>query len=125
MINTEQIGTSEAETKLLIELQKRGLNKGLMYQYAIALDEKKYGVKFTVVDFYYPYLGLAIYLDGEPHEKLAHSEKDNLIDKALEDIGIRVLRFSHETPITISRVKEIVDAIEKEVKKDGLYFLFP
>jgi len=121
MISTEQIGTSEAETKLLIELQKRGLNKGLMYQYAIALDEKKYGVKFTVIDFYYPYLGLAIYLDGEPHERLVHSEKDNLIDKALEDIGIRVLRFSHETPITISRVKEIADAIEKILRESVLY----
>jgi len=123
MISTSEVGTSEAETKILLELQRRKLNIGLKYQFPIRLNEEKYGIPFTIADFYYPCINLAIFLDGEPHEKRARFQKDEKIDEALKEKGIRVLRFSYETPISDTCVKEIVDTIEKILDKSLIYYI--
>ena len=47
-----------------------------------------------IVDFYCPKANLVIELDGGQHYSEAARRKDDLRDKYLENVGLRVLRFS-------------------------------
>ncbi len=47
-----------------------------------------------IVDFYCPKGNLVVELDGGQHYSEEGKRKDNLRDSCLEDMGLRVLRFS-------------------------------
>ena len=49
-----------------------------------------------IVDFYCHKVGLVIELDGNVHEEETQKESDTLRDKALNEIGLRVVRFRNE-----------------------------
>jgi len=50
----------------------------------------------TVPDFYYAEQGVAVYVDGPPHDFPDRQERDAALTAALMDIGVTVLRFHHE-----------------------------
>ncbi len=56
---------------------------------------RQYGIRQYIVDFYCPEVGLAIEIDGEPHERFANQQRhDQERQRRLEALGVRLLRFS-------------------------------
>ena len=49
-----------------------------------------------IVDFYCHKAGLVIELDGDIHEEKTQKESDALRDKALNDLGLSMVRFRNE-----------------------------
>ena len=108
---------ADAEEKLFMELQRRGLTDCMMTQYPFRFDPEEDGVAGTVIDFYWGYIyQLAVFLDGEPHLKSYQQNKDDLVTKALRKRYIHVLRFRYKSPITKRRLREIADAIEESLR---------
>ena len=110
-----------AEIHLMVELQRRGLTWFLETQKPFRFDFKEDLVHGTIVDcFWNPPFNLAVFLDGEPvHNRRVQSFRDECVDEALRKRGIKVLRFTYKPPIRKSRLKEIVDEIEKTLKEMG------
>lgn len=109
---------ANAEIKVFNELQRRGLNKFLETQRVFSFFWQTEGIHATIIDYYWqPPINLAVFLDGPPHLKQNQEVKDEKVDDALKRRGIRVLRISYKPPTTKKGITEIVDQIEKEVKK--------
>jgi very-short-patch-repair endonuclease len=110
--------TSNAEVEVFAELQRRGLNFGMASQVTHIFDVEVDGVHATVTDFEWAEKKLCVFLDGDKvHGKVRQGRKDVLVDGALYRRGMMGLRFEYRAPIARRRVKEIVDEIEKELKK--------
>lgn len=113
------VKVSNGEIFLVMELQKRKLNRHMVTQEPFKFDGEKDGVEGTFIDIYYSHIPLAIYLDGwHVHGSVRRGKKDEAITKALEKRGIAVLRFEYKAPIRKKRLMEICDTIEN-VLKDG------
>lgn len=61
-----------------------------------------------IVDFYCPKVYLVIELDGGQHYGEEMKTKDNLRDKYMENVGLRVLRFSD---------REVLEKLEAVIEK--------
>ncbi len=90
------------------------------------LKQKKLGVKFRrqhpvhvyVLDFYCHELKLSIEVDGKYHESSTQMLQDNERTKALENIGIKELRFSNQEVLNnmedvLSKIKVNIHEIEQ------------
>ncbi len=69
-----------------------------------------------VVDFFAPRAGLVVEADGNQHLEEGHAVRDRCRDQVLEQIGLRVLRFSNAD--VLERTDEVVDRIRQAVE-DG------
>lgn len=111
------VKVSNAELFLVMELQKRKLNRHMFTQEPFKFNGEKDGVEGTIVDVYYYDPPLAIFLDGwRVHGSVKRGRKDEAITKALQKRGIQVLRFTYKAPIRKKRLMEICDEIEKTLK---------
>lgn len=85
------------------------------------LRANKLGVHFRrqqiidgfIVDFYCHKAGLVIELDGDIHEEEKQKESDAERDKALNELGLRIIRFRNEEvmknlSLVIVRIQELV-----------------
>ena len=77
---------TDAEKLLWERIRRRQLKGYHFYRQKIAGN--------YIVDFYYPKAKLVIELDGGQHYSPEGKEKDRVRDGYMEDIGLRVLRFS-------------------------------
>ncbi len=107
-----QSNDSNAQVKVLIALQKRGLNILLSTNYGLAFDLEEDGVEGMRPDFYWmePYRYVAD-LDGEVHLRSHVEKRDTLIDLACWRRNIAVDRFPYRSPLTNKRCAEIVGKI--------------
>ena len=80
---------SSLEKAWLDLVNERGYCKPDRGQHTIA------GAK-ACADFFYDDLNLAVFIDGPHHETEAQSAKDATIDRALDELGVLVLRFPKE-----------------------------
>jgi hypothetical protein len=97
---------SRPEISLFSELQKAGLGQGALLNKEICLAR-------TTVSVFYPEEGLAVYLRR-------YTEKEDVdvdVDKALEALGIRVLRVSYESEGVRGISKEKLEAVVGKVKE--------
>lgn len=89
------------------------------------LKGKKLGVKFRrqaiiygwIVDFYSPFAGIVIEVDGECH--IGREEEDEIRTRKIETIGVNVVRFKNDAVIynTEKVVEEILNLIKEHVLK--------
>ena len=66
-----------------------------------------------IVDFYCHKAGLVIELDGNVHEENEQKESDARRDKALIELGMRIIRFSNEEVLmdlsqVVGRIRELI-----------------
>jgi very-short-patch-repair endonuclease len=101
---------SKAEIKLHAEMQKRGLHPDF---------STKIVLKWTVPDEYYEntahHRPLAVYLDTAATHR--DTDRDDMIDEALESRGIKVLRYRYHPPISEKLLLQIADEVEEYVKE--------
>ena len=104
------------ENKFLRRKLRKEMPKGeiLLWQ---KINNKKSGYKFRrqysienyVIDFYCPELKLAIEVDGLTHNDLKSAEEDELRQKHIESLGIKIIRFSS------TEIFEDLDSIATQV----------
>jgi very-short-patch-repair endonuclease len=68
-----------------------------------------------IADFYCHKAGLVIELDGEVHEEETQKESDLMRDKALKELGLRIVRFKNDEvhvnlAEVIQRIREFTSA---------------
>lgn len=56
---------------------------------------RQFGINKYIVDFYCPKLKLVIEIDGATHETKEELENDNIRQKFLEELGIKVKRYTN------------------------------
>lgn len=66
-----------------------------------------------IVDFYCHKVGLVIELDGSVHDEVEQKESDIERDKALNDMGLRVVRVKNEEvtknlSYVIEKIRELI-----------------
>ncbi|MCJ7432420.1 MAG: endonuclease domain-containing protein [Anaerolineales bacterium] len=66
-----------------------------------------------IVDFYCYKAGLVIELDGSVHEEETQQESDARKDKALNELGLRIVRFRNEDTLknstqVVERIRELI-----------------
>ena len=76
---------------------------------------RKWGEK-RGVDFYCHKAGLVIELDGSVHEEETQKESDARKDKALNELGLRIVRFRNEEVLmdmsrVVSRIQELISIL--------------
>jgi len=81
--------SSSLEQAWLGHVNEHGYRKPDRGQHTIA------GAK-ACADFFYDDLNLAVFIDGPHHEAEAQSAKDAIIDRALDELGVLVVRFPKE-----------------------------
>jgi len=112
---------SRAEDDLLAHLCRDGLNVGLSTNVPMEFTEaecREFGVKGTVIDFFWSLQNLATYLDGKQvHHGRRAMERDEAIRKVLELRGIHVLRFEYNAPLSLKRRFAIVADITDELRE--------
>ena len=87
------------------------------------LRGNKFGVHFRrqqviagfIVDFYCHTAGLVIELDGDIHQEELQKENDALRDKALNELGLRVVRFRNEE--VAKKLSHVVERIQELISK--------
>ena len=89
---------TEAERILWSELRGRRLN-GLRFR-------RQHPIAGYIVDFYCAEAKLAIEVDGSVHEGAAAKARDSIRTAAIEEHGVRVIRFMnddviHELPLVL------------------------
>lgn len=82
---------SELERRFLDLLEAKGLRLPDHAQHCLDVPGG-----MTVPDFYYADQGVAVYVDGPPHDFPDRQERDAALTAALMDVGITTLRFHHE-----------------------------
>ena len=82
---------SELERSFLDLLEAQGLRLPDAAQHCLELPGG-----MTVPDFYYAEQGVAVYIDGPPHDYPDRQERDRTLTAAMLDVGISVLRFHHK-----------------------------
>ena len=70
---------------------------------------RQYSIENYVIDFYCPELKLAIEVDGLTHNDLKSAEEDELRQKHIESLGIKIIRFSS------TEIFEDLDSIATQV----------
>ena len=78
---------TEAEIFLWSKIKGKQLN-GLKFR-------RQCGINNYVVDFYCPELKLAIEIDGDVHGYYSQIVSDKQRQRAIEDLGIKVLRYTN------------------------------
>ena len=97
---------TEAETALWWRLRKRQLNNYQFYRQRIIAN--------YIVDFYCPERKLVIEIDGSQHYSGLGKIKDKLRDNHLDDLGLKVLRFSaREVMENLEGVLEVINRLLK------------
>lgn len=76
-----------AEARLWLNLKSSQLGQKFRRQHSIG---------YYIVDFYCPAKKLAIELDGSPHDTEQGYTKDQNRTKALENLGIKIIRFQNQ-----------------------------
>ena len=72
-----------------------------------------------IVDFYCAKAGLVIELDGGQHFEPEYIKKDGERDKALEELGLYVLRFDNRQVLTeMDSVLAVIDRVIEERLKN-------
>ena len=72
---------------------------------------RQHSIGRYILDFYCPRERLAIEIDGQVHDDPARGEYDSVRQRELEELGIRVLRFSNDDVLrTCDLVVEAVGA---------------
>ena len=93
---------TEAETVLWLKLRKGQLNNYRFYRQRIICN--------FIVDFYCPERKLFIEIDGSQHYCEPGRATDKMRDNHLNDLGIRILRFSaREVMKNIDGVLEVIN----------------
>lgn len=74
---------------------------------------RQYGIANFIVDFYCPKISLVIELDGDTHRQLGEPEKDQLREKRLKELSLKILRFNnndiyHNLGGVIDKIYEII-----------------
>jgi very-short-patch-repair endonuclease len=67
-----------------------------------------------IVDFFCPKAGLVIEVDGRQHSEKDHAERDDYRDKVLDQLDLRVLRFSNAD--VLHRIEWVIGQISEAVK---------
>ncbi|HEX2078510.1 MAG TPA: endonuclease domain-containing protein [Longimicrobium sp.] len=103
-----------AETALWKALRQEGI-PGMRFR-------RQHAIGRFILDFYCPQYRLAVELDGSVHDGSNQREYDAARSEALEQLGIRVLRFRNEEvmqnlPSVLDRIKEV--SIPDEYRKTG------
>lgn len=80
---------SSLEQAWLDHVNEHGYHKPDRGQHTVA------GAK-ACADFFYDDLNLAVFIDGPHHETEAQGAKDSTIDRALDELGVLVVRFPKE-----------------------------
>jgi very-short-patch-repair endonuclease len=106
--------STKAEIRLWAELLRAKKMKGYTFNRQRSID--KY-----IVDFYASRLKLIIEVDGACHEDPAIAKNDKVRQKRLEDLGMKIVRFTNdEVFYQIDQVKEriekTIDELEIEVR---------
>lgn len=120
-----QVGRSEAETLIQIDLQHAGLernlttNRGFKFTKYETRHIAKRHVLGTNVDGLYMNYMLIYFLDGPHHAKGKQPRKDEAIDRVLKHRGFTVLRFPYCSPISNKRCLEIVTRIREALLENG------
>lgn len=76
------------ETRLWAKLRARQL-RGLKFR-------RQHGIGPYIVDFYCPERSLVIEVDGDSHADADQMLKDQLRDRYLESLGLRVIRYFND-----------------------------
>lgn len=80
---------------------------------------RQYSIGPYVLDFYCPFVRLAIELDGEYHKRKDVYSYDQERSLYLKSVGVRVIRFINKE--TIDKTDQIIDRISKEINEIGLF----
>ncbi len=97
---------TEAENTLWLKLRKRQVNNCQFYRQRI--------IGNYIVDFYYPEQKLVIEIDGGQHYSGPGKAKDKIRDNHLDDLGLRVLRFSARE--VMKNLEGVLDVINRGLK---------
>ena len=77
---------------------------------------RQHSIGRYILDFYCPAEALAIELDGAVHAAPSRREYDTSRQRALERVGVRVLRFSNDEVLRTLEV--VVDAIASAMRSE-------
>lgn len=94
--------TTAAEKHLWEKLNKKQLG----YKF-----RRQHPIKFFIADFYCHQLKLVIEIDGEIHRLPERKEYDNNREAELEQLDIRVIRFTNQ------EVRDNIDGVIEEIRK--------
>jgi len=72
-------------------------------------------IERVIVDFFAPKAGLVIEVDGAQHQQKDHAERDQYRDAFLEQLDLKVLRFSNDE--VLRRTHEVVEKIREAVRQ--------
>jgi very-short-patch-repair endonuclease len=78
---------------------------------------RQYSIGAFVVDFYCPQLRLVIEVDGSIHEREDVRKKDQKRQKRIEDLKLRVIRFTNKEVMT--DIQSVIHTIRDTVKYLG------
>ena len=76
---------------------------------------RQFSINNYILDFFCPEAKLAIELDGDQHFQQEGLHADFERDKALNKIGIRVLRI--ENKLVFENTTQVIDAIENALRE--------
>lgn len=98
--------TTEAE-QVLWEKLRAGRFQGIKFR-------RQHPISKFIVDFYCHHYKLVIELDGAVHQEKDQKDRDFGREEELEDLGLRILRFSNDS--VIYDMEYVLDEIEKKTK---------
>jgi len=75
---------------------------------------RQHPINIFIVDFYCHKFKLAIELDGEIHQNNKVHKYDSERQKFIENLGIKILRFSNEQ--VILNLNKVIEKIQIEIK---------
>ena len=99
---------TEAEAVLWLYLSNK--QKGFRFK-------RQHPIKYFIADFYCHKAKLVIEVDGGYHQLPEQYEYDQNRDYELEELGLKVLRFTNEQ--VFFDIENVIKDIEKELKKKG------
>ena len=98
---------TDAEQALWKRVRRKQIQDVQFYRQKPLLD--------FIVDFYCSKAQLVIELDGGQHFEPEYLKKDNVRDKALEGLGLRVLRFDNrQVLMEMDGVLAVIDRVVEE-----------
>ncbi|MFZ2190474.1 MAG: endonuclease domain-containing protein [Candidatus Magasanikiibacteriota bacterium] len=105
---------TKAETILWLKLKNRQLdNKKFQRQYSIILNVSD-KIYFYIADFYCHEFKLIIEVDGGIHLKPKQKEHDQFRTDRLNELGIKIIRFTNEE--VINNIEKVLSEIKKHFK---------
>jgi len=97
---------TKAETKLWQALKRSQLNNRKF--------RRQHSIENYIVDFYCPSEKLIVEIDGEAHNNSVNNEYDYKRTTELEELGLKIIRFSNEE--VFKNLELILEAIKQEFK---------